>query len=857
MGIILALGAALLASPAVFPATAAEANPGAGTAVVEPAPAAGAAAPQTPEPGPVPELATEYSSTVRNADGSYTAEVSVGPVNFQDDRGNWMPISNQLVDAPGTAYAVENEANDYTVSIPENPATTPVRFELEGDWVSMKLIGSSDVSPDVDGAVANFEDLAPDADEVAYQATDSGVKETISLDSTPTSRVSYVYDLKVSAGLTPVLTSQGMVEFRNGQGAVQFVVPVGSMTDSASEPAFSDAVDYRLQRVTSGWQFTITPDLTWLTDPARVYPVKIDPTVDKQVQKDCFLQQEAPATTHCGEAILKVGATNSLQLRRALFDFNVNGIPAGATVNNATAWIWMDQNSTAGSGGATTYALYNPTKTWSNCASWGYTCSGGDTWVGGGGGGQISANAVSMGGTTSSWQGWDITGRVAGWLNGTYENRGVLLAQTGENVKKVLGFVSSTYPNTGIRPLLRVTYTPLPPQAPSSPANLSFTPCVSPCSVAWQTTDSLTPTLLAVASDADTPSLTYTWQVAAPGGAVIAQGTSTAAQGQVSTWTVPSGVLSDETVYSFRVGASDEATTSWSGWSDLPVYREAGDYPEIVSADGLQRVVVEAVWEAALDCMKESGAASQSLTVADVFGTISTSGEFLPPTLGAQAPTAGDACGDSAGKLVKDTIGDTTDEAVIDSDLAELTAELRTNQVSAYPLASRGDVIEEAGEGDPSSDELASRPNDYADCHPSLVASFVSYLNYYSDESLADFKWNSNHELPCRFNWSDDVCTNAPDSGLVFDFTYPCKRHDFGYRNLKRAESWYGTNTWRKRNKNVADEQFFRDMIDHCSTRNLLIRPACERIASDYYVAVAVAGDWNTLGYGTPLTYVK
>ena len=139
-----------------------------------------------PGPGAVPELSTQTSDTVLNADGSYTAEISAGPINFQQDDGDWVPISNEMVEAPG-AYAVQNEANDYTVSIPENPALTPVRFELDGDWVTMKLAGSDDVEPDVSGSGVSFEGLTAAADEVAYEATDTGVKETITLASAPLS----------------------------------------------------------------------------------------------------------------------------------------------------------------------------------------------------------------------------------------------------------------------------------------------------------------------------------------------------------------------------------------------------------------------------------------------------------------------------------------------------------------------------------------------------------------------------------------------------------------------------------------------------------------------------------------------
>jgi hypothetical protein len=126
--------------------------------------------------GPVPELASATSDTVRNPDGTYTAKIYEAPVNYKDGQGNWVPIDNTLVDAPGSTYALENAANSYTVSIPEDPSVTPVRFETGEAWITMKLVGSDDVAPAVDGNEASFEDLTPTADEVSYLATDGGVK---------------------------------------------------------------------------------------------------------------------------------------------------------------------------------------------------------------------------------------------------------------------------------------------------------------------------------------------------------------------------------------------------------------------------------------------------------------------------------------------------------------------------------------------------------------------------------------------------------------------------------------------------------------------------------------------------------
>lgn len=526
------------------------------------------------EPGPVPELSTETSTTTREADGSYTAEISAGPVNYQDDSGDWVPISNELVDAPGSVYAAQNEANSYTVSIPQNPATTPVKFEEDGAWVTMKIVGADDAEPAMEGAEAVFTNLAG-ADEVRYEATYSGVKETIVLDSPPTVAPSYAYTLRVSPGITPVLTADQTVEFRDDSGVARFLIPPGFMSDSAEpESAYSDAVTYTLAQTGSSWRFTLTPSATWLNDSSRVYPVMIDPTVDKITQKSCWLQEEQAGTTHCGEWILKAGANENLKKRRALLDFNVNGIPTNAQVSNATAWIWLDHYSTSGSGGATSWALYNPSQLWGTCASWMYTCHNGGTWTGGGSQGQISSNTQSIGGSSSGWQSWDITGKAAGWINGTHENRGVLLRQTGENVKKVLGFVSQAHNATWAHPLLRVTYT------------VNAAPSVSATTVSPETTGAnntwTTPTFSASATDPEGQSVAISFEVqTSTGGAVWSGWSDWGPSGGTRSVTIPAGKLGVDRDYRVRA-ASIDAAGALSAWSGFTSFRVNEPGPEFV-----------------------------------------------------------------------------------------------------------------------------------------------------------------------------------------------------------------------------------------------------------------------------------
>ncbi|CAA9497385.1 MAG: hypothetical protein AVDCRST_MAG30-1714 [uncultured Solirubrobacteraceae bacterium] len=88
-----------------------------------------------------------------------------------------------------------------------------------------------------------------------------------------------------------------------------------------------------------------------------------------------------------------------------------------------------------------------------------------------------------------------------------------------------------------------------------------------------------------------------------------------------------------------------------------------------------------------------------------------------------------------------------------------------------------------------------------------------------------------------RLDFSTDGCS-APvvgSTGISFDFTDACLRHDFGYRNYKALGRF-------DKEKGRVDRQFYEDMRDHCATRSVLLRRSCEGWAQRFYAGVAVFG---------------
>jgi hypothetical protein len=85
------------------------------------------------------------------------------------------------------------------------------------------------------------------------------------------------------------------------------------------------------------------------------------------------------------------------------------------------------------------------------------------------------------------------------------------------------------------------------------------------------------------------------------------------------------------------------------------------------------------------------------------------------------------------------------------------------------------------------------------------------------------------------FDWSTDICSASPDRPLGFDFTLPCRRHDFGYRNYRAARQFAA-------NKARVDNAFHADLRRRCATYAAAVRPACLSLAWTYYRAVHLVG---------------
>lgn len=255
-----------------------------------------------------------------NADGSITRDIHETPVNYRAADGTWKPIDTTLRRDRDGRW--QTTANSFEASLasgataagdgvqPDAAATDSTGHLVSvtlptGEVVGYDLQGAAIGAPVVDGSVAAYQSVLPGTD-MEIRAIGDGLKETLILNSANAS-AQWVFPLSLE-GLTPRLSSDGAVDLVAANGSVAAEFPHGYMTDShfdtqTGEMTGSGAISYQLSTVDGQPTLTVTADTAWLNDPARVYPVRVDPSITIQPSADVFLDNDPDTTNTNGDNI--------------------------------------------------------------------------------------------------------------------------------------------------------------------------------------------------------------------------------------------------------------------------------------------------------------------------------------------------------------------------------------------------------------------------------------------------------------------------------------------------------------------------------------------------------------------------
>lgn len=436
----------------------------------EPTESAAVSAPPGPE---LEEERTATSQTFLLADGALETRLYGSPINYEDPQGEWKPIDEGFEELDGGRLT--NGANSFDVSLPERLGEDPIRLSVGDAWVTTELLGAEPkaVQPEEEAATYESAGNGPDFE---FSNLADGLKEEIVI-AGPSQPSTFRFDLDASKGLTPKLIEDGSIQFRDASGQSVVTLPAPVMSDSAEPtPASSRAIHYTLGPEVEGhWQLTVEADRDWLTQPDRVWPARLDPTMTIGSDLDCIIGGSKGQTgwidcSAWGRKVDLVNYTPNLESskdgwQRGLLYLETSALPANASVFSATFNIYSAEAALNTSGAE----LLKTSKPWNWEASWTryagptklWTTEGGDTSE------SLSQVLTSQRGSQAGWWQFTLPAKTVEGEAAKAADLGTLLKLIDDKsrvcgptscTQRSIAFSSSAATDTTKRPYLSVVY---------------------------------------------------------------------------------------------------------------------------------------------------------------------------------------------------------------------------------------------------------------------------------------------------------------------------------------------------------------------------------------------------------------
>lgn len=359
-------------------------------------------------PVEVPRLRTRTSTTAVNRNGVYTVHAYLHSINYQDASGAWQPIDNTIIAAkPEVAaggYAYQNAGNNYGVAFAASGGATLERVTYGDATLTLSPQDAAASTAAVSGSTISYPSLFPRTD-VRYTVEDDAVKEVLLLHDAA-APASFAFALQV-AGARP--QAGGAVN-----GGATFVDAAGHSLFALAPLLASDArgattaVALALQPsgAPGAYALQATIPASWLADPARAWPVALDPTVTFNAVKDVTIDSAnlkyklstfdcVPNRTSCPEKTVDgvgyfgtwwpgtVAPTYRATVMRTLLQFDLSALPPLVTLLDARLQAAIPTRTGNGYVDQTMDASLYPVITgtaWTTGATWS-TYDGSHTWT--------------------------------------------------------------------------------------------------------------------------------------------------------------------------------------------------------------------------------------------------------------------------------------------------------------------------------------------------------------------------------------------------------------------------------------------------------------------------------------------
>lgn len=491
----------------------------------------------------VPDLTTEVRKVWRNPDGTSTEELAASPVRFRDGSGQWRDYDIDLAARSGKLVPESAPVGD-SIAVAADAAAV-VQTVTAAGVVKLEQTDAAAVRGVVDGSEVVYADAVDGDSDLVAALVPGGFETTVVVPDGGAGRSSFTQELTVPAG----------VVVRNGGPGVELVDAAGKLvgsygsgvaTDSAGHPAEQEVVTRLVSQDGTKATVSVSVDRAWLADPARRFPVAIDPTFTQTPTAsgalDTYVHSNILNTPQSNATELRVGeAYGTTHQRRALLRFNTSSLVGpNRQVLSANLSLMNTYSPSCGSLRAVEVRSlggpFDANTVWSNQPGFGGTtipsapfARGYDS--------SCPAAVVDV----------DIQTLAQKWVNGS-ANHGMAIKAVDE-ADSLAGktFLSG---ETVFPPTLTITY-----NRPPTNATLG-SPAVGATVRTVQPTLTVNP-----GSDPDGDALRYWWTVSTePDGSGQVLSSGWQAPGATS-WRVPEGSLLDGTTYYWSAATWDG--TSW------------------------------------------------------------------------------------------------------------------------------------------------------------------------------------------------------------------------------------------------------------------------------------------------------
>ncbi|WP_243407460.1 DNRLRE domain-containing protein [Frankia canadensis] len=521
----------------------------------------------------VTDARSESTSTFVNPDGTITVDSYSGIRRVRRGDG-WADVDPTLVLADGKV----------TPKVAKAGIVLSAGGKAAGDVATLTDAGR-DVAfgwptalpaPELKGDTATYHDVSADTD-LVVKVVATGYDVRIVARTPAAAQVALRLPMRLK-GLTVAREASGELRLSAG-GKVTARSPAPLMWDShvdprAKLPDHTRGVDAALEGTSAAPTLALKPDKGWLTDPARQYPVTIDPAATLADNLDTDVNDANPTTNYDTSDQLRVGNYLGAAVNRSFLRFDDSSIK-NRHVTSAVLNLWQAGSATCtveptivqGASGM------GPGTTWNSQPTADGVTWGNATFNNGG-------SCTGSGGTNI-----DITGLVDAWAhNGAPSPEALTIRAPSESDANQFKYFYSG--DTFLAPHISTTYN----SYPGTVAGRFTSPCSAQCggSPATVLTNTTTPTLSGSSFDPDGGQVRVDFEVWNSAGTTKITGGSVAntPSNSPAYWTVPSGLLTNGTSYEWRARAFDgtDYSTAWSSWIPLTVDTTAPAAPTAVSS---------------------------------------------------------------------------------------------------------------------------------------------------------------------------------------------------------------------------------------------------------------------------------